>query len=79
VVNAERKCSTMSDYVCPECWHDYVHLQQPVVEGVIECGGADYKIIIPFYCENGCVGAIVYHHHEGQVKLTHTVSEVDDD
>ena len=69
----------MSDFDCPECKHECVHLQQPRVEGTIEAGSADYKIIIPFYCEEDCICEIIYHHHEGYVSLTHTVTEIDDD
>jgi len=42
----------MSQFNCPECKDEFVHLQQPFTEGIIEAGGADYKIIIPFFCEN---------------------------
>jgi len=58
---------------CPACGYECVHLGAPEVEGVIEAGGADYRIIVSFNCEEGCEGRIVYHHHEGYVTLHHEV------
>jgi hypothetical protein len=50
---------------CPICDNENFHPMPPKLEGVYETSGADYTIIIPFWCENGCSGEIKFHHHEG--------------
>jgi transcription elongation factor Elf1 len=54
-----------TSFDCPKCGSINVHFETPIVEGVIEKGGADYTILIPYTCEQGCSGNITYHHHEG--------------
>lgn len=62
--------------VCPICGFENVHHMKPKFKGEYSDSGADYEIIIPFWCEHGCHGFINFHHHEGltskeiyQVKL----------
>lgn len=54
---------------CPMCNCENFHPMPPKFEGEYELSGADYRIIIPFWCEEGCQGEMTYHHHEGTCYL----------
>ena len=50
---------------CPTCDCENFHPMPPRLEGTYETSGADYTVVLPFWCENGCKGEMRYHHHEG--------------
>jgi hypothetical protein len=50
---------------CPLCGCENLHPQPPIFKGAYQEAGADYVIVIPFWCEEKCRGFIEYWHHEG--------------
>jgi hypothetical protein len=61
---------------CPSCYCENFHPMPPRLEGTYETSGADYAVIIPYWCENGCKGEMRYHHHEGM--CTFSISKTND-